>query len=397
MKRHLLMALGLAAAALALTRAAADQSGIFPGEQVPEKMSSPDRPLAENHHGILPGEQVPSAVLVLAQLDAGAVEWGVAKIDAPKAWAVTKGKGVVVAVLDTGCDPGHPDLRDAIVAAKDFTRSQAGPADIHGHGTHCCGVVLARGSILGVAPEAGLLVAKVLGDQGSGSDQGIADGIDWSVARGADVVSLSLGSNAPSGVIHDAVKRAVKAGVVVVAAAGNSGPVADTVGYPGGFPESVCVAATDSRDVVARFSSRGRELFVSAPGVNIRSTYPGGRYAEMSGTSMATPHVAGAAALWVAANPAVKKEDRPAKFRDALAKSALDLAPEGRDTAFGFGRLDARGLVGDGKPLPPGPAPWQITEADLTPEAKARWEAAFPGAKLKLEIAPGVLRLKEEK
>lgn len=360
---------------------------ILPGEGAAESISAPaeqtDRPRSDDSYALLPGEFVPTRVLVRAQVDGGVPEWGVRKILAPEAWAATKGKGVVVAVLDTGCDPNHPDLRGAIKAAKDFTGSSVGPSDVQGHGTHCAGVVGARGTIIGVAPECLLLVGKVLGDEGWGTDQAIADGLDWARASGADVVSMSLGSSQPSMTIRTAVQRCVSDGVIVVAAAGNSGPGEGTVGYPGGFPECVCVAATDASDRIAQFSSRGPAVFVAAPGVNVRSTYPGGRYAEMSGTSMATPHVAGAAALWVATHQSVARKDRPAAFLGDSRRTEKDLPPVGRDTGSGFGLVQAKGLVAGVTPPPPPPT-ITLTDADLTPEARER----LRGATFRLEVVP---------
>jgi subtilisin len=240
-----------------------------------------------------------------------------------------------------------------------------------------------------VAPACSLLVGKVLGDQGNGSDVGIAEGIDWAVSQGADVISMSLGADAPSSTIQSAVQRASSAGVIVCAAAGNSGPGEGTVGYPGGFPECVCVAATGLVDNVADFSSRGPQVFIAAPGVDLVSTYPGGRYATMSGTSMATPHVAGCAALWVSVNQSIAKKDRPDAFKTALKVTALDLPPAGRDTASGYGLVRADHLV-VGKsttpPAAPSPRGFSFTDQDLTPDARKRLLAAFPGATLRLDL-----------
>lgn len=379
-----------------------DAPGILPGEGVPDRITVIDPPPGERADlpGILPGEQVPERVFLPAQAAAEpSVDWGVVKIGAQVAWKTTKGRLVRVAVLDTGCDLTHPNLKGAIMAARDFTGSPSGPSDVNGHGTHCAGVVGARtdgAGLLGVAPECSILVAKVLGDSGSGSDFSISGGIDWSLAaaQNTDVISMSLGARTPSQTIHAAVKRADAEGVIVVAAAGNEGPGQNTVGYPGGFVECVCVAATDSTDAVARFSSRGQQVFVAGPGVNVRSTYPGGRYATMSGTSMATPHLAGVAALWIAANPTVPKKDRPAKFKAALVAACKDLGTPGRDTAYGHGLVDCTKLIGGPPIVPPPAGGWAITEGDLTPDALGRFRARFPGATLRLEIglpgAPGV-------
>src|SRR5262249_54153195 len=153
--------------------------------------------------------------------------------------------------------------------------------------TWCAGCVAAAANgtgMIGVAPESKLLVVKVLGDSGSGSTSGINAGIDWAIAQGADVISMSLGGPSPDAASRAAVGRAVAAGVIVVAAAGNDGPGADTVGYPGGYPEVIACGALDSNLTVASFSSRGPQVYICGPGVNCRSCYPGSRFATMSGT-----------------------------------------------------------------------------------------------------------------
>jgi len=313
--------------------------------------------------GIPPDELVPDELFV-SHAVGDVADWGHELLDVPEAWKATKGKGVVVAVLDTGVDLEHRDLKTQIQASRDFTGSRSGPADVNGHGSHTGGVVAAAENetgMVGVAPEARLLNGKVLGDKGSGSSSGIARGIDWAVAEGADVISMSLGGPAPDGYTQAAVRRAEAAGVIVVAAAGNEGPRPGTVGYPGGYPEVVCVGAVDHESRVANFSSRGNQLLIAAPGVNVRSCYPGDRFATMSGTSMATPYVAGVAALWCASHPEVPKKDRPAAFRRALAETARDLAPAGRDTATGYGLVQPAKLVTViPTPMPPPAGPDKV-------------------------------------
>lgn len=319
---------------------------------------------------IPPGEISPGMVMVMES--AGDVaDWGHATLGVPEAWKTTKGKGVKVAILDTGCDGDHRDLKDRIVAAKDFTGSRSGWSDVQGHGTHVAGVVVAAENgvgMVGVAPEAQLIVAKVLDDRGSGLSSWIAAGIDWSVDQGADVISMSLGGGAADARTLTAIRRARSKGVIVIAAAGNEGPREGTIGYPGGFPESVCVGAVDDQLRVAGFSSRGRELDVAAPGVNIRSCYPGDRFATMSGTSMATPYVAGAGALYVADKKARNEPVKPEEFHVALKSTSRDLPPPGIDTASGAGLIQPAKLVGPPSnpkpPDPPVPGPggtWTVT------------------------------------
>lgn len=327
-------------------------------EIAPPPMRVADDGMPNPEYKLPPNELAPDEVVIL--LDAGDVaDWGHAAIDVPAAWKFTKGKGVTVAVLDTGGDMEHRDLKTQIKAAKDFTGSRSGPADVNGHGAHCLGVIGAAQNgvgMVGVAPEAKLLSGKVLGDNGSGLSTWIAAGIDWAVEQGADVISMSLGSSAADARIQAAIKRAVDAGVIVVAAAGNDGPREGTVGYPGGFPEVICVGAVNDKGAVANFSSRGPRVDVAAPGVNVRSCYPGDRFATMSGTSMATPYVAGVAALYVADCKLRNQKPSPAEFRKLLTESAKDIAPAGKDTASGYGLVQpAKFLRGVPVPMPKDP------------------------------------------
>jgi subtilisin len=304
-----------------------------------------------------PDERVPQSVFLAAE----SLDWGVKRLNVIEAHKTTRGKGVRVAVLDTGVDTAHPDLAFAFTDpadCKDFTGSRSGWKDVQGHGTHCMGRVLARGLNHGVAIDATGINGKVLSDSGSGGVDGIAAGIRWAAKdRSADVISMSLGGPSRDSWIPPALKEAEALGVIVIAAAGNDGPGSNTVGYPGGYAECVAVGATDIADGIASFSSRGAALFTAAPGKDIRSQYPGGRYATMSGTSMATPHVAGLAALWIAAHPEIPKKDRPAAFRAALRAACKDLGPTGRDAAYGWGLPDAAKLVvttaPDPVPVPP--------------------------------------------
>lgn len=296
-----------------------------------------------------PGELVPTRLIAADALTAGP-DWGVVALKAPEAWVRTKGKGVTVAVLDTGA-PSHPDLK--VKAQKDFTGSRSGSADRQGHGTHCAGSICANGKLPGVAPESTLIAGKVLDDGGSGGVDGIAAGIRWAVDQGADVISMSLGGPARDSYIPPALDYAESKGVIVVAAAGNDGPREGTVGYPGGYPKAIAVAAVNGDLATARFSSRGPAVFVAGPGVAIKSTYLNGQYATMDGTSMATPNVAGAAVLWCAAHPEVPKADRPKRFREALIAASKDLPPVGRDTATGYGFPDAVKLTESSTAPPP--------------------------------------------
>ena len=285
------------------------------------------------------------------------VDWGHAVIGVPRGWVRNRGKGARIAILDTGVQNNHPDLNGQVIAAKDFTGSGSGHDDRAGHGTHVAGVVAAIDNdtgVVGVAPECNLIIGKVLGDDGSGGDSGIAAGIDWAIAQKAHVISMSLGSSSPSNRIHDAVKRAAAAGIVIIAAAGNEGPNQGSVGYPGAFPECVCVGAFDANGKIANFSSRGSQLDVAGPGVNVLSCIPGSKYGRMSGTSMATPYVAGVAALVVGACLAFSRPTpTSAEFKAMLKGASVDAGATGRDPAFGWGLIDPQFLIDNLGPKPP--------------------------------------------
>lgn len=269
--------------------------------------------------------------------------------DVPESWAmkvfnvdairsISAGAGVRLCVLDTGVDSSHPEFRSRVIAAKDFTGSPVGVSDRNGHGTHCLSTAGGSNPTIGVANQAELLVGKVLGDGGSGGDSGIADGIRWAVLKGARVISMSLGSSSPSPVIRAACAVAADNGVLIIAAAGNEGRAG--VGYPGGFAECFDVAASDRNGRIAGFSSRGAKLDTTGPGVDIIGAKPNGGYVTMSGTSMATPFVAGIVACLVGA-----LQDRGMKvpnvyeLRAMAFERSIDMGAPGDDNDFGPGVL----------------------------------------------------------
>jgi len=253
-------------------------------------------------------------------------------IGADYAWNLGyDGTGVTIAVIDTGINYTHPDLGGGfgagykVVGGYDFVNNDDNPMDDNGHGTHVAGTIAANGSIKGVAPNATLLAVKVLGADGGGYLSDVIAGVDWSVANGADIISMSLGGfslpNDGNNPLSLAVDAAVDRGVVVVVAAGNEGPGTGTVSRPGDAKKAITVGAantngtiTISDDVVAEFSSRGASAFgrldpdVVAPGVAINSTSANGGYETKSGTSMAAPFVSGAAALLLQKDPSLTPE-----------------------------------------------------------------------------------------
>lgn len=326
-------------------------------------------PAGEPIFVIPPLERIPLMMMLADQL-AESRDWGHGPLQLEEVHATHQGKDTKVAVLDTGCDFNHPDLRANILDAKDFTGEVSGPADVQGHGTHCAGVVAAATNgqgLIGSAPQSKLLIGKVLDDDGSGASTWIANGIRWAVAQKANIISMSLGSSSPSSIIHAAVKEAVAAGVWVVAAASNSGPGANTVGYPGAFPECICVGAVDSALAVAVFSSRGPQLDIAAPGVKINSTYPGGRYAVLSGTSMATPYVAGVLAVY---HESLRRLGRPIpttlQLLEELKRTAKDLGVAGQDSSYGHGLIQPLKMLPVGTTPPPSPTdPVVLTHPEL--------------------------------
>jgi subtilisin family serine protease len=293
-----------------------------------------------------------------------ALEWGVDRIDADLAWNTTRGTGVRVAVLDTGIDRDHEDLVGNLVDGINFTsknpRRPADPShwdDDNGHGTHCAGIIGAEDNeigVVGVAPEVELYAVKVLDRSGSGYVSWIISGLEWAVANDIDVVNLSLSTSSDVQALHDAVDAATEAGVTVIAAAGNSGdgdPTTNTVQYPARYASTIAIAATDFEDGTPYWSSEGAEVDVAAPGVNVHSTWNDGMYDTKSGTSMASPHVAGVAALLLAM-PVQAAYDvdldgawSPAEIRTALIATADDLGEPGHDMLYGHGLVDAEEAV----------------------------------------------------
>lgn len=224
------------------------------------------------------------------------------------------GKGIKVAVLDTGMDLQHPDFKGRAIVAKSFVPGET-VEDGRGHGTHCigtsCGSRDANGRRYGVASEAAIYVGKVLNNSGSGNGAWILAGMEWAIASGCQVISMSLGNTVPtpSTAYETAGRRALQNGCLIVAAAGNNGPTG-TVGQPANSPSIMAVAAVDNCLVVAPFSATsgsasGANVDIAGPGVKVYSSVPvnQGRYAIYNGTSMATPHVAGIAALYAQAMP----------------------------------------------------------------------------------------------
>lgn len=276
-----------------------------------------------------------------------ALPWGVDKIDADEVWdtnhdlvidpGANVGAGVKVAVLDTGIDLDHPDLAANIAGGINTINPLKSADDDNGHGTHVAGIIAGADNaigILGVAPQASLYAVKVLNAAGSGYVSDVIEGLQWSIANGMQVVNMSLGTNSDILSLHEACDKADAAGIVLVAAAGNDGAAVD---YPAAYTSVIAVAATDSTDTRPSWSSYGSEVELAAPGVYIYSTYKGGTYATLSGTSMAAPHVAGTAALVIKSGITNNGE-----VRAKLTGTADDLGAPGADNYYGAGLVDAQ-------------------------------------------------------
>jgi len=248
------------------------------------------------------------------------IPWGVSKVNAYGAWSFTEGAGVKVAVIDTGINYNHADLKENYAGGYNAINPSAQPLDDQGHGTHVAGTIAAARNgygVVGVAPKAKLYAVKVLASNGSGSYSAIISGIEWATKNKMNVINMSLGGGGYMTAMHNAIKAAVAAKVTVVCAAGNdSGPV----NYPAKYAESIAVSASDINNNIAYFSSRGSEIEFIAPGVDIYSTSISGGYQKMSGTSMACPHMAGLAALSVG-----RGHKTPSAVLSSLKKAAVKL------------------------------------------------------------------------
>jgi len=304
----------------------------------------------------------------------GSNDWNLNAMNAPEAWAAGyTGDGVVVAVIDTGVDVNHPDLMSQLwvnageIAGNgldddgngyvddlngwDFASGDNNPDDGNGHGTHVAGTIAAAANgtgATGVAPDATIMPVRVLGNNGSGSMSSVASGIRYAVDMGADIINLSLGGSYSS-VILAAIQYAVANNVLVVAASGNE--YASTPGYPARFSSSlssvISVGAYSSSGAIASFSNdvgNSGAVQVDAPGVGVYSTYPDGRYATMSGTSMAAPHVAGLAALALSANSSLTA----AQLRSLIVAGAND-SISGSDSAGGINAALTVALAASGQ------------------------------------------------
>lgn len=301
--------------------------------------------------GDLVGVEVNSRVTALTDDPGYSLLWSLQKTTFESAWMTNDGTGATVAVVDSGVQANHPDLNGKVDPGWQFVNNGSlgvpfSGTDSVGHGTHIAGTIGAIANnfigVAGMAPGARISPVRVLGADGSGSSADVARGITWAADNGADVINLSLGGPTPSISVDEAIDHARALGVVVVAAAGNDGqsPDPDPKSYPAAGNRAIAVAALYLKNNGglghASYSTANCYVDVAAPGTHIRSTYPPATYAYGSGTSMATPHVAAAAALIKAEFPTCS----PNHVAKALTSTAGDMSPKGRDKLTGFGKIN---------------------------------------------------------
>lgn len=302
-----------------------------------------------------------------------AQQWGLDALHTDRAWQTTRGKGVTVAVIDTGVDGSLPDLAGQVLAGKDMIGFGAvrGDKAWARHGTAMAGIIAGRGhgegradGVLGIAPEARILPVRVILEASDPAraearrtrGTALADGIRWAADHGADVINLSLGDDSESAHPEPgedaAVQYALKKGAVVVASAGNGGEKGDHISYPAAYPGVIAAAAVDRYGTHASFSTRRWYATVSAPGDDIVVPAPDRKYYVEWGTSAAAAFVSGAVALVRSAHPGLS----PAQIKKLLTDTARDAPASGRDDARGYGIVDPAAAIEAGAGLRPADA-----------------------------------------
>jgi thermitase len=271
-------------------------------------------------------------------------QWSLTVLQAFDAWSITTGSDIVIAVLDTGVSPTHPELRGRVLPGFDFVNNDDDPRDDDGHGTFTAGVAAAEGNngigAAGMCWQCRILPVKVLNRRGRGNDAAIAAGIRFAVDRGARIITMSFGGPDDSRVLREAVTYALERNVLLVAASGNGQAEGNVPNYPAAYPDVLAVSATGPDDAITSFSTTGDFVDLAAPGVGVWSTLwrrtTGDTYGFADGTSAACPHVAGAAALvWT-----VRPELSARQVAEVLMLGADDRGAPGKDPAYGYGRLN---------------------------------------------------------
>lgn len=231
------------------------------------------------------------------------IPYGVRWIGAEKVWKHSKGAHVKIAVIDTGADYSHPDLANRLGLGINLVQPLLPPYDDNGHGTHITGTIVAsnrKDGIVGVAPEAVVYPVKSFDHKGTAYVSDIIRGLEWCIDNKMDIINMSFGMHRHSPALYEAIMRAHRSGIIIVASSGNDGKQA-SVDYPARFRQTVSVGASNLKHAVAAFSNRSPDIDIYAPGEKVKSTWPHGQYRKMSGTSMATAHVSGTIALMLSA------------------------------------------------------------------------------------------------
>jgi subtilisin family serine protease len=276
--------------------------------------------------------------------------WEITSFNIPEVWKLTQGDGVKVAVVDTGCDLNHDDLKNNLLQGKNFVNSKKDPIDLNGHGTHVSGTIAAENNVLGmvgVAPKAKIIPVKALNDSGNGNSKNVADAIAWAADQGADFITMSLGSPEPMEDVNKSIQYAASKKCITFCAAGNAGKTRQ-IFYPANYPATIGIGSIDENFDRAGFSCTGDDLDFLAPGVKIFSTVPSNWYAYMSGTSMSTPFVVGCASLLLSYsrnNNNILNLNNSEDYRNIFKKHAFPLKnPEfgGKKFFEGFGIIDPR-------------------------------------------------------
>ncbi|WP_181438831.1 S8 family peptidase [Paenibacillus sambharensis] len=266
---------------------------------------------------------------IRASGNTGRAPWNIQQVQAPLVWPLTRGSGIRLAVLDTGI-AAHPDLK---IAGGINTINGRSYRDDNGHGTHVAGIAAGTGfkRLKGMAPRISLYAVKVLDESGSGYVSDIVEGIDWCIRNRVQVMNLSLGlpPGEDSQALREAVRRALRHGIVIISSAGNEGKSAESLDAPARYAGVLAVAASTKKGKIAGFSSRGSGLACAAPGLNIRSTWLRGGYKTMSGTSMAAPHAAGGAALLLARMPRLLPHQISRAFGISAKKLGFNVRAQG--------------------------------------------------------------------
>ncbi|WP_328870141.1 type VII secretion-associated serine protease mycosin [Streptomyces sp. NBC_00287] len=299
-----------------------------------------------------------------------AQQWALEAMHTDEAWQTTKGKGITVAVLDTGVDNEHPDLAGNVLTGNDMVGfgAERGDRAWARHGTAMAGIIAGHGhgygnsdGVMGIAPEAKILPVRVILEDGDSArakarttrGNALADGIRWAADHGADVINLSLGDDSksahPEPAEDEAVQYALRKGAVVVASAGNGGEKGDHISYPAAYPGVIAVTAVDKFGTRASFSTRRWYATVSAPGVDVVIADPDRKYYEGWGTSAAAAFVSGAVALVKAAHPGLT----PAQIKKLLEDTARNAPADGRDDSRGYGFVDPAAAIEKAADLKP--------------------------------------------